>query len=71
MRLLIDGLRFPLQAEPGGDLLRERVASTIGMRPEDISSLRVVRRSIDARRCREPKVVLGLEAVVPDGAPWK
>ncbi len=70
MRLLIDGLRFPLQAEPEGDVLAERVASALGMKRGEILSLRVVRRSIDARRRREPKVVLGLEAVVPDGADW-
>ncbi|HOG17487.1 MAG TPA: NAD(P)/FAD-dependent oxidoreductase [Syntrophales bacterium] len=68
MRLLIDGLRFALRAEPDGKTLAERVASVLGVRPEEISSLRVVRRSVDARRRREPRIVLGLEVTVPDGA---
>ena len=60
----ISDIRISL--DEGEDVLREKVLSLLGIQPEDVSSLRIVRISLDARRSRPPCFVYTVEVSVPD-----
>jgi hypothetical protein len=47
--------------------LKEKTAIILGIPEESILSLRVMRRSIDARRRRKPRFVYSVDVSVPDG----
>lgn len=49
------------------DLLKGKTASIIGIPEESVLSLRVIRKSIDARRRRKPRFVYSVDVAVPDG----
>ncbi|EKD21901.1 MAG: hypothetical protein ACD_87C00275G0003, partial [uncultured bacterium] len=55
MVLKINGLT--LAVGEGEELLPARVASLLGLSAEAVSGLRVIRRSVDARRSRPPRFV--------------
>ena len=61
-------LRVVPQVAAQEPLLREEVARTLGVRPADITALRIRRRSIDARQ-RTIFVNLGLDAYIGEKAP--
>lgn len=69
MDLKINGLTLALGERE--NLLPARVASLLGLSPDAISDLRVLRRSIDARRSRPPRFVLLLLVRLADGVIWK
>lgn len=64
MILNIAGIKVPL--DRGEDTLPAKVAEIFSIPPESVSSLKVRRRSLDARRNRPPFFVYVVEAVVPD-----
>jgi len=65
MVLKINGLT--LAVGEGEELLPARVASLLGLSAEAVSGLRVIRRSVDARRSRPPRFVYLLAVRLPDG----
>jgi uncharacterized FAD-dependent dehydrogenase len=65
MVLKINGLT--LSVGEGEDLLPARIASLLGLPVEAVTGLRVIRRSIDARRSRPPRFVYLLAVRLPDG----
>ncbi len=52
----------------GEEVLKGRIASILRVSEELVSSLMVVRKSIDARRRRPPRFIYTLECTVPDHA---
>ncbi|MCX5837341.1 MAG: hypothetical protein NTW71_02315 [Deltaproteobacteria bacterium] len=69
MVLKINGLTLAL-GEPE-EVLPARVASLLGLSRRVITDLRVIRRSIDARRSRPPRFVFLLTVRLADGVGWK
>jgi uncharacterized protein len=69
MVLNISGLALALGERE--DLLPPRVASLLGLSADAIAELRVIRRSIDARRSRPPRFVFLLAVRLADGAAWR
>ena len=68
MRLEISGIAT--LPEEGEGALPKRVAAVLGIAAERIESLKVIRRSLDARRRRPPRFVYVLEASLPDDVSW-
>ncbi len=68
MVLTINGLS--LSIGEGEECLRARVASLLGVPLEAATDLRVIRRSIDARRARPPRFVYLVSVRLPDGLPF-
>lgn len=64
LKLRISGIVLSLGEGEG--ILKEKAALILGIREESISSLRVIRKSIDARR-RKPRFVYSVDVSVPDG----
>jgi len=69
MVLKINGLTLALGERE--DLLPARVASLLGLSEGAITELRVIRRSIDARRSRPPRFVFLLVVRLADGVGWR
>ena len=69
MVLKINGLTLALGEREG--ILPVRVASLLGLPGGAISDIRVIRRSIDARRTRPPRFVYLLVVRLTDGADWR
>ncbi len=65
MVLKINGLALSLGE--GEELLPARAASLLGVPREAVSDLRVIRRSIDARRSRPPRFIYLLSVRLPEG----
>jgi uncharacterized protein len=65
MVLKINGLA--LSIGEGQELLHSRAASILGVPPEVVTELRVIRRSIDARRARPPRFVYLVSVRLADG----
>jgi uncharacterized FAD-dependent dehydrogenase len=68
MVLKINGLS--LSTGEGEELLHSRAASLLGVSPEAVTDLRVIRRSVDARRARPPRFVYLVSIRLPDGHPF-
>ncbi len=68
MNLKINGLALSLGE--GEEMLFARAASLLGIPRAMISDLRVVRRSIDARRSRPPRFIYLLSVRLPEGLPF-
>ena len=66
MDLKINGLVLSLGE--GEELLPARVAFLLGISQAAVSDLRVIRRSIDARRTRPPRFVYLVSVRLPDGS---
>jgi hypothetical protein len=64
MILTINGLALALGEDEG--LLSDRVASLLGLPGGAVQDLRIIRRSVDARRARPPCFVNLLQVRVPD-----
>lgn len=66
--LRLTDLRLPLPDGPAHDLeeLRSVAASRLGVRPGDVSSLRIVRRSLDARKKNAAVFLYSLDIVCAD-----
>ena len=64
MILNITGIRLSL--DDTEDALLTTVANLLAIPQNSVSSLKVLRRSVDARRNRPPFIVYAIEAVVPD-----
>lgn len=60
----ISDIRISL--DEGEDVLQEKVSSLLDIQPGEISSLRIVRKSLDARRSRPPYFVYTVEASISD-----
>lgn len=56
--------------EEGEGGLRDRIAMVLGVAAERIGTLKVIRRSLDARRRRPPRFVYIVEASLPDDVSW-
>ncbi|MEK7373751.1 MAG: hypothetical protein AABZ85_01825, partial [Thermodesulfobacteriota bacterium] len=69
MVLNINGLTLSLGE--GVDLLPARAASLLGLSEGVVTDLRVLRRSIDARRARPPRFVYLVSVRLPDGVTWR
>ena len=69
MVLKINGLTLALGEREG--LLTVRVASLLGLPDGAIADIRVIRRSIDARRTRPPRFVYLLAVRLTDGVDWR
>ena len=69
MVLKINGLTLALGERE--DLLPARVAALLGLSEGAITDLRVIRRSIDARRSRPPRFVFLLAVRLVDGVGWR
>jgi uncharacterized FAD-dependent dehydrogenase len=69
MVLKINGLTLALGERE--NLLPERVVSLLGLPQGAITELRVIRRSIDARRSRPPRFVFLLVVRLADGVHWR
>ncbi len=69
MVLKINGLALALGERE--DLLPVRVASLLGLSEDAIADLRVIRRSIDARRSRPPRFVYLLVVRLVEGVDWR
>ncbi len=68
MLLEISGIAaLPDEGEGG---LPDKVAAVLGVPAGRIGSLKVIRRSVDARRRRPPRFVYVLEASLPDDISW-
>jgi uncharacterized protein len=65
MILGISGIKISL--DEGEEKLREKLAAMLFLPQAEIISLKVLRKSLDARRHRPPCFVYVLEAVLPDG----
>lgn len=68
MVLQINGLSLSVGEKE--DLLPARVAALFGLPVEEVRGLRVLRRSIDARRARPPRFVYLIAVSLPDGTPF-
>jgi len=68
MILEISGIAVSLGE--GEAVLSGRAASIVGVPPESIESLRVIRRSIDARRRRPPRFIYVVEVFLSDEIAW-
>ncbi|MHB9099428.1 MAG: NAD(P)/FAD-dependent oxidoreductase, partial [Syntrophales bacterium] len=68
MVLKINGLT--LSIGEGEELLHARAASILGVPGEAGTELRVIRRSIDARRTRPPRFVYLVSIRLADGLPF-
>jgi hypothetical protein len=68
MVLEISGIALHLDEPEQG--LAVRAAAILGVPAESIASLRVIRRSIDARRRRPPRFIYVVEVLLPDEIPW-
>jgi hypothetical protein len=68
MVLEISGIAVPLGE--GECVLPEKAAAILGVPPEGIESLRIIRRAIDARRRRPPRFIYVVEVSLPDGTVW-
>ena len=66
MDLKINGLVLSLGE--GEEILPARVALLLGIPREAVSDLRVIRRSIDARRSRPPRFIYLVSVRLPDGS---
>jgi len=64
MNISITGIKVSL--DEGEDALSAKLAGILSIPQETVSSLKVIRRSLDARRMRQPFFVYVVEAVVPD-----
>ena len=64
-KLRITGIALSLGE--GEEVLKGKVASILRIPDELISSLAVVRKSIDARRRKPPRFIYSLECTLPDG----
>lgn len=69
MILNINGLTLSLGERE--ELLPARVASLLDLSGAAIIDLRVIRRSVDARRSRPPRFVFLLAVRLADGVPWR
>jgi hypothetical protein len=69
MILNINGLTISLGERE--ELLPARVAALLGIARNAITELRVIRRSIDARRSRPPRFVFLLAVRLADGVTWR
>jgi len=69
MVLKINGLTLALGERE--EVLPARVASLLGLSEGAITELRVIRRSIDARRSRPPRFVFLLAVRLADGVGWR
>ena len=69
MRLEISGITVLLGE--GEKALTGKAAAILGVPIEQIASLRIIRRSIDARRRRPPCFLFSVEVSVPHETPWK
>lgn len=75
--LEISGIELSLK-ESEKDL-RDKIAAGLGIKPDEITSLRIIRRSLDARRSRPPRWIYTVEISFKDeqgigtggGANWK
>ncbi len=67
MIINITGIRMAL--DEGEELLRSKAAAILSLPPEAISSLKVLRKTLDARRHRPPFFLYGIEASLPDATP--
>jgi len=75
--LEISGIELSLK-ESEKDL-RDKIAAGLGIKPDEITSLRIIRRSLDARRSRPPRWIYTVEISLKDeqgigtggGANWK
>ena len=68
MVLEISGIALHLDEPEQG--LAVRAAAILGVPAESIASLRVIRRSIDARRRRPPRFIYVVEVLLSDEIPW-
>jgi uncharacterized FAD-dependent dehydrogenase len=68
MILEISGIAVSLGEGEG--VLPGKAAAILGVPPESIESLRVIRRSIDARRRRPPCFIYVVEVSLPDETSW-
>jgi uncharacterized protein len=69
MRLEISGIKVLLGE--GEQTLAGKAAAILGITIDQITLLRVIRRSIDARRRRPPYFLFNIEVSLPDGTSWK
>lgn len=67
--LKINGVTLNLDERE--ELLPARVAELLGVSPKSIEELRIIRRSIDARRSRPPRFVFLLIVRLAEGVAWK
>jgi len=65
LKLNITGIALSLGE--GEEILKDKVASILNIPDEDISSITVVRKSIDARRRKPPRFIYSVDVSVPDG----
>jgi len=65
LKLRIAGIVLSLGEKEGS--LKGKTALVLGIPEESIFSLRVIRKSIDARRRRKPRFVYSVDVSVPDG----
>ena len=65
MHFLISNLRLPLSY--GGNELKKAAAGKAGLKPEQIRSLRLVRRSLDARKKEEIHYQAQVEITCDEG----
>jgi hypothetical protein len=65
LKLRMTGIALSLGESEG--LLKEKTALTLGIPEESILSLRVIRKSIDARRRENPRFVYSVDVSVPTG----
>ncbi|MDO9528833.1 MAG: NAD(P)/FAD-dependent oxidoreductase [Syntrophales bacterium] len=52
--------------DEGEDVLRKKASLLLGVSPEEVSSLKVVKKSLDARRSRPPCFIYAVEVSVSD-----
>ncbi|HET6460276.1 MAG TPA: NAD(P)/FAD-dependent oxidoreductase [Syntrophales bacterium] len=64
LKLRITGVTLSLSESE--DLLKGKTAAIIGITEESVLSLRVIRKSLDARRRRKPRFVYSVDVSVPD-----
>lgn len=70
MVLEISGIAVSLGEGTGEGVLPGKAAAILGVLPEGIESLRVIRRSIDARRRRPPRFIYVVEVSLPHEIDW-
>lgn len=64
MMFKISDIRVSL--DEGEETLRKKASLLLGIQPEDISSMKIVKKSLDSRRSRPPYFVYVVEVSVPD-----
>jgi len=77
--LEISGIELSLQDAESEDLLKEKVAAGLKIAPAAVTSLRVIRKSLDARRARPPRWIYTVETSIsneqdirsPENNNWK